>query len=339
MIVKQQIKQGLGYLAFHTPLRMLTVPFRGALIFTGHRVLPLSQLQGYYDPGTVIAAEFWPKWLDTMQDVFEFIALDELQASLNARSVSGAGFLKYKKQLAVMTFDDGWWDTADYAWPPLKARNIPLTLFLTTGLVNTQQLFWWQAIFDLANHDESHAQQWLSQWLISQGMNVARLDKLNLLPWTKRISQLPNDLSPEQLIELANAIAAQLPNHRHTLSWSQVEALSKEGVVMGSHGLNHVSFPALTTDQQINQLNESLVTIKKHTQLVSRYFCYPYGHVCQQLQPILNKCGYHGAVTTKPGWVSQTTDSYFLPRINLHYTMAARPELLGYRLLKLILCN
>ncbi|MGI0118197.1 polysaccharide deacetylase family protein [Zooshikella sp. RANM57] len=331
------IKQALGYFALRTPLRMFTMPYDGALIFTGHRVLPLSQLQGYYDPGTVIAAEYWLKWLDVMQDLFEFVSLDELQDLQNKRLASGADDLKYKKRLAVITFDDGWWDTYEYAWPPLKARNIPLTLFLSTALINTRRLFWWQSIFDLANYDDRLAQQWVSQWLSSQGVGATNLSQFNQLSWQMRITQLPTYLSPEQLIELANAIAAQLPNLQHTLNWQQVDILSKEGVMMGSHGLDHKSLPLLTAEQKISQLSESLVTIKHHVNVTSRYFCYPYGHICQELPPILNKCGYQGAVTTKPGWVYHATDPYFLPRINLHYTMVARPELLGYRLLKLAL--
>ncbi|MBU2712757.1 polysaccharide deacetylase family protein [Zooshikella harenae] len=335
--LKRHIKQSLGYLTLRTPLRKFVMPYEGALIFTGHRVLPLSQLQGYYDPGTVIAAEFWPKWLDVMQDLFEFISLDELQNLLNKRSVSESNELNHKKRLAIMTFDDGWWDTFEYTWPPLKARNIPLTLFLPTVLINTRRLFWWQSIFDLANYDDMHAQQWITQWLSSQGVGIADLTQLNQLSWQMRIIQLPIYLSPEQLITLADAIAVQLPSQQHTLSWQQVEALSKEGVIMGSHGLDHKSLPVLTAKQMISQLSESLVTIKQHVNFVSRYFCYPYGHVCQELPPILNKCGYQGAVTTNPGWVYQATDPYFLPRINLHYNMVVRPELLGYRLLKLTL--
>ncbi|MGH7962489.1 MAG: polysaccharide deacetylase family protein, partial [Candidatus Binatia bacterium] len=43
---------------------------------------------------------------------------------------------------AVITFDDGFQNNYDVAWPILRAAAIPATIFLTTGLIGTSDTAW-----------------------------------------------------------------------------------------------------------------------------------------------------------------------------------------------------
>ena len=51
-----------------------------------------------------------------------------------------------QKRTAVITFDDGYKDNYINAYPILKKYNIPATIFLTTGHINSDKFFWWDRL-------------------------------------------------------------------------------------------------------------------------------------------------------------------------------------------------
>jgi len=52
---------------------------------------------------------------------------------------------KIPPKTIVITFDDGYRDNLLYAAPILKKYNIPATFFVTSGYINTQRIFPWDA--------------------------------------------------------------------------------------------------------------------------------------------------------------------------------------------------
>ena len=50
------------------------------------------------------------------------------------------------KRTAIITFDDGYKNNYTEAFPLLKKYNIPATIFLTTGHIETDNTFWWDKI-------------------------------------------------------------------------------------------------------------------------------------------------------------------------------------------------
>ena len=51
-----------------------------------------------------------------------------------------------KKDLVVITFDDGYRDNYIHAFPIIKKYNIPATIFLATDYINTDQLLWYDKL-------------------------------------------------------------------------------------------------------------------------------------------------------------------------------------------------
>lgn len=105
-----------------------SVPWR---ILTYHRVIPsekyaFPQLAGMYVTPETFAMQM--KYLAAEADVVPLAFLVESLAEnrpLPPRTV-------------VLTFDDGWKDNFDYAFPILRAHNLPATIFLPTAFVGLQ---------------------------------------------------------------------------------------------------------------------------------------------------------------------------------------------------------
>ena len=50
----------------------------------------------------------------------------------------------------LLTFDDGWADTLEVAWPHLRRMALPWCLFVTTGLAGNAEPFWVERFLGLA---------------------------------------------------------------------------------------------------------------------------------------------------------------------------------------------
>ena len=54
---------------------------------------------------------------------------------------------KFKPGTVAITFDDGYYDVYQRAYPLLRSYDIPATLFVTTGVIdNPQHYLWWDEV-------------------------------------------------------------------------------------------------------------------------------------------------------------------------------------------------
>ena len=54
---------------------------------------------------------------------------------------------KFRPGTVAITFDDGYLDVYQNAYPLLKAYNIPATLFITTGVIGNEcKYLWWDEV-------------------------------------------------------------------------------------------------------------------------------------------------------------------------------------------------
>src|SRR5258708_5879313 len=89
--------------------------------------------------------EITPEFLELVlkelrREGFELIALDDVPERLR----SGAA----NRPFAVLTFDDGYRDNVEHAWPVLKRYNAPWTVFVTTDFLDGNGRLWWLELED-----------------------------------------------------------------------------------------------------------------------------------------------------------------------------------------------
>ena len=64
------------------------------------------------------------------------------------------------KPTAVITFDDGYQNNFDVAFPVLKKHGVPATIFLTTGFVDTADTIWFCHIIDALSRTRKTSMRW-----------------------------------------------------------------------------------------------------------------------------------------------------------------------------------
>ena len=118
----------LSFLSFHTRRNK-------AFVLVYHRVLrsPLEE-PVFVQPGMYVSADTFQRQAAFLKERFHVVPLAELVERIETgRSVGGC---------CAITFDDGWHDNFTQAFPVLKEFQLPATVFLATGFIGTDRLFW-----------------------------------------------------------------------------------------------------------------------------------------------------------------------------------------------------
>src|SRR5688500_9948862 len=86
-------------------------------------------------PSMLTSTSMFERHLDCIGRRFRFVSLDEIGAHI----LSGEPF---EKPVAAVTFDDGYADNFEQAYPVLKRKGIPAAVFVVTDLIGRP---FWQA--------------------------------------------------------------------------------------------------------------------------------------------------------------------------------------------------
>lgn len=128
--------------------------------------------------------------LDYRQKGYTFISIDELSSLLTTHHS-----LSTKKNICI-TFDDGYQDNHDIAYPLLKRLEVPFVVYVTTGFIDNRLPMWWYPDERLGITTES-LKSFDADPLCTIGAHTVshpRLDTLSLDDQQKEIAQSRQEL-------------------------------------------------------------------------------------------------------------------------------------------------
>ena len=106
------------------------------VILTYHRVVEKwDRTLDYSQPGMVVTVPTFERQLSFLREHFDIVPFSSLLAVGNEDRPAA-------RPRCVITFDDGWRDNYDLAFPILRQHDLPATIFLTTDFVGTDRAFW-----------------------------------------------------------------------------------------------------------------------------------------------------------------------------------------------------
>jgi len=149
------------------------------------------------------------------------------------------------RRAAAITFDDGYRSVYEHAFPLLRERGMPATVYLVTDVVGTGGMVWVNEL----------------NWLLHERGEVAR-------PAAARALGCPAGATPEALLDAARARydaevvrallaeiraaagppPADLP--RMHLSWDEVAQMRAQGISFGNHTASHPNLARLSAADQ-----------------------------------------------------------------------------------------
>lgn len=228
----------------------------------------------------------------------------------------------------AITFDDGWADNYEFAYPILRELEIPATIFLVSDMIGTIRQFWPERLSQIIiNIAQAHPNQWSHPTLDWIKKPSTRYQFTTVAPTQEELSELianakalPDDEIHARLDKIEQALNLSIQNSQASLlNWQQLSEMSASGLIeAGSHTCNHTRLNN-TTDNDVleHEIIDSKQQIEDNLGCPVKTFCFPNGDYSSKAIELVRQ-HYEASVSTEMSWNSATTDNHLLNRIGIH---------------------
>jgi peptidoglycan/xylan/chitin deacetylase (PgdA/CDA1 family) len=231
---------------------------------------------------------------------------------------------KLHRPTAVITFDDGYQSNFDVAFPILKELNIPATIFLTTGFLDTEDTLWMGRVNTALANCEKTAFHWRGRQFILETPEDRGRASRSIQYLIKQMSPRTLEKELKCLVEYlghdsASPIGLDSP-FRMLDSRSIHEMLKSDLILFGAHTHSHQILKHLSEEDQNTQIVKSLESIEDLTGGPCKIFAYPNGQkqdYSQNTVTLLRECGVELAVTSIEGLNNPSSPLLELRRIGI----------------------
>jgi len=225
-----------------------------------------------YDPGLFsCTAETFRAHSEFLQREFDVVSTEEL-IDLEARGALAGG------RYAAITFDDGYRDNYEHAFPVLKALGLPATFFIPTDFIGATRIPWWDEIAWMIRRstiDTLKMPHWDSSEVVSRDDMGETLRRI-----IKRLKQRDGVSMDEKLASLRTLTGVTWCSEtapRIFMTDEELREMSDAGMQIGSHTCSHAILSHLDDDQQILEIQRSREKLAALIQKPVRTFAYPVG--------------------------------------------------------------
>jgi peptidoglycan/xylan/chitin deacetylase (PgdA/CDA1 family) len=243
---------------------------------------------------------FFISQIQYLKKYFQLLSLSEAVKRMKNGGIS--------RPTAVVTFDDGFQNNYDLAFPILREMGVPATIFLVTGLVNTDDTVWFCRLNQTLTKTKRLAFEW-------HGDRVDLSDPLSKAEAAEIIQEKLKEYPHPDLLaevrwitrELGDEPTAPIPvgSPFRILSGEAIREMAASGLIeFGAHTHNHAILSRLSLGEQRNEIYRSVKAVHELTGRPCQLFAYPNGRGQDYdggSMKILEECGVRASVTTIEG--------------------------------------
>lgn len=269
-----------------------------------HRVVPqFDPLQPEIPTAATLDTQF-----KALSDVFNVLPLEEASQRLQDGTLP--------PRSACITFDDGYADNHTIALPLLRRHRLTATVFVASGFLNGGRMFndtIYEAVRRLPEGDADLG--WLGLGLCRVGDIGSRRALAHQL--AARIKYLEPEQRDEACARLAGMAEGDLPNDLMMTS-DQVVDLSRNGVSIGGHTLNHPILSKISIETARAEITGNHRVLSALLGHAPACFAYPNGKPDVDYSAahaaLVREVGYVAATSTAVGVATLQSDRFQLPR-------------------------
>ena len=229
------------------------------------------------------------------------VTLEEAQAFIDGSEKS-----KTPRYRVLITFDDGYLDNYQIAFPVLRAHGAQGVFFLVTGIMGSGSVPWWDHIAFLLKTARQR------QFTLSYPAELkVDLDQNGVIPSLRNVLALyksPANTDSNRFIrDVAEGTNSdrQLPtDERRFLDWNEAKKMLAGGMALGSHTHSHPVLSQLNADEQRAELTQSRALLQEKLGIKADSIAYPVGATTSfspLTEAIAQECGYRTAFSFHGG--------------------------------------
>jgi peptidoglycan/xylan/chitin deacetylase (PgdA/CDA1 family) len=220
------------------------------------------------------------------------------------------------KPAVLVTFDDGYRDYHDLAYPILKELRIPAVVFVATSLLDEGKPPWTNRV-----QRAVLATRRMQARLTPEGPGVPLPDGAARVCFGEMargyLKGLQDDERQVAMARLLEELGEPPPGEREMLNWDEVRR-TMDITHYGGHTHTHRILSRLAPDQAAMEIRTCAERIAAETGKRPWLFAYPNGRAIDytgQTQDQLREHGFTVAFSTSPGVANAKTDWLAVPRI------------------------
>jgi len=266
-------------------------------------------------PSMLVSRQMLERHLDWLGRRFRFVSLDELGARHDARDGS-------LDPVAAVTFDDGYGDFYEQAFPLLQKKGIPAAVFVVTGLVSTTGVQAHDKLYLLLARrlaERSLKPGGLAGLLRRIGVSVPGMDANTPYQATRAlIEALPQESIRRVIAALESAVSISEDTFKpfYSLTWEMLDRMQRAGVTIGSHTRTHIVMTNEDGQRVADEVSGSREEIERRLGTGVRHFAYPSGRFNNTSVDAVANAGYRFGYTVcshrDPGHPQLTVPRTFL---------------------------
>jgi peptidoglycan/xylan/chitin deacetylase (PgdA/CDA1 family) len=272
---------------------------RRPLILGYHRVVEDFALASQTEmPSMLISRAMFERHVEWIGRSFRFVSLEEIGEQVS----SGRPFAD---PVAAITFDDGYRDVYENAFPFLRSRGIPAAMFVVTDLIGQPA---WQTHDRLYYLVEKAFSTWddpgrrLFDLMTELHMRTAEIFRRGSpVSSMAAVSALLPVLPQADVLRLMDCLETHFGSGTTdvplSLTWPMIHEMRQGGFTIGSHTRSHVCLPLETPNDVKEELEGSKRLLEEELGAPIDHFAYPGGQFTPSVVGALHEAGYRYAYT------------------------------------------
>ena len=307
--LKQIIKRVIAFIKVKRSWSKLFEGEKKLVVLMYHRILPEDDARYHEEePGMVVTPESLELHIKTLQDAE--IPITTIESWLATPD-------ELKPQVAaVFTFDDGWIDNFEYAFPLFQKHNETSTLYVISDALDGQADFWPNRVLSLLMTPNDFKQPQFGEFVRLLGhIPTQPMDRDAAAEEVRKLKQFSDS-------EIITALSCTESHYVSSsmMNLEQIKLVSDTmGVNIGCHSKSHSRLLAgMDTESLLQEVRLSKDILQSALDKDILGFCYPNGDYTPEAL-MLTSQHYQYAVTTNNGINRAKNDNlHELKRVAIH---------------------
>ncbi len=306
---------------YHTGAHRLLAPYTQGIgvIFTLHHVRPEPDQPRAFAPNRIL--EVTPDFLDAVLDQVQEAGLDVLSLDEAAQRLKEGD----DRRFACFTFDDGYRDNLEYAYPLFKRRSLPLTLYVPTDYPDGNGELWWLALEEIvARADEIELCRNGALWRLPTVTLPEKTRAFEEIYWWLRLLDEATQRRVVRVLADRYEVDMAADCSKLVMRWDEIRTMAADPLVtIGAHTKGHFAMSKLSEQRAADEMIGSADRIEQELGVRPIHFSFPYGDpgsAGPRDFALARQAGFKTAVTTRKGMLFGAHRRYLsaLPRVSLN---------------------